>query len=94
MPGEQFMVRWRTRWPFLPGEVLISRTAVMAPASRDGAETGEEPDLVLGSNREVVVEDVTPERCDLAEFWFCWGDADGTRWIRGPCDRDRDGEGP
>ena len=54
----------------LPGEVLISRTAVMAPASRDGAETGEEPDLVLGSNREVVVEDVTPERCDLAEFGF------------------------
>ena len=52
----------------LPGEVLITRTAVMAPASRDGGETGEEPDLVLGSNREVVVEDVTPERCDLAEF--------------------------
>ncbi len=54
----------------LPGEVLISRTAVMAPSSRDGAETGEDPDLVLGSNREVVVEDVTPERCDLAEFGF------------------------
>ena len=52
----------------LPGEVLITRTAVMAPASRDGGETGEEPDLVLGSNREVVVEDVSPERCDLAEF--------------------------
>lgn len=52
----------------LPGEVLITRTAVMAPASRDGGETGEEPDLVLGSNRELVVEDVVPERCDLAEF--------------------------
>ena len=52
----------------LPGEVLITRTAVMAPASRDGGETGEEPDLVLGSNRELVVEDVAPERCDLAEF--------------------------
>ena len=52
----------------LPGEVLITRTAVMAPASSDGGETGEEPDLVLGSNRELVVEDVTPERCDLAEF--------------------------
>ena len=37
-------------------------------ASSDGGETGEEPDLVLGSNRELVVEDVTPERCDLAEF--------------------------
>ena len=54
--------------PVLPGEVLITRTAVMAPASRDGGETGEEPDLVLGSNRELVVEDVSPERCDLADF--------------------------
>jgi exodeoxyribonuclease-5 len=54
--------------PVLPGEVLITRTAVMAPASRDGGETGEEPDLVLGSNRELVVEDVTPERCDLVDF--------------------------
>ena len=50
--------------PVLPGEVLISRTAVMAPASRDGEETGEEPDMVLGSNREVVVRDVKPEACD------------------------------
>ena len=58
----------------LPGEVLITRTAVMAPASRDGGETGEEPDLVLGSNRELVVEDVAPERCDLAEFGLS-GDA-------------------
>ena len=41
--------------PVLPGEVLISRTAVMAPASRDGDEAGEEPDMVLGSNREVTV---------------------------------------
>ena len=54
--------------PVLPGEVLITRTAVMAPASRDGGEMGEEPDLVLGSNRELLVEDVTPERCDLVDF--------------------------
>ena len=54
--------------PVLPGEVLISRTAVMAPASRDGEEAGEEPDMVLGSNREVVVLDVTPESCDLLDF--------------------------
>ena len=54
--------------PVLPGEVLISRSAVMAPASRDGAEAGEEPDMVLGSNREVVVRDVAPESCDLADF--------------------------
>lgn len=54
--------------PVLPGEVLISRTAVMAPASRDGEEAGEEPDMVLGSNREVVVRDVKPESCDLVDF--------------------------
>jgi exodeoxyribonuclease-5 len=54
--------------PVLPGEVLISRTAVMAPASRDGEEAGEEPDMVLGSNREVVVLDVIPESCDLLDF--------------------------
>ena len=54
--------------PVLPGEVLISRAAVMAPACREGAEAAEEPDMVLGSNRELVVRDVTPERCDLADF--------------------------
>ena len=63
--------------PVLPGEVLITRTAVMAPASRDGAETGEEPDLVLGSNRELVVEDVTPERCDLSQFGLSDADLNG-----------------
>ena len=54
--------------PVLPGEVLISRSAVMAPASLDGVESGEEPDMVIGSNRELVVRDVTPESCDLASF--------------------------
>ena len=54
--------------PVLPGEVLISRTAVMAPASLDGGESGEEPDMVIGSNRELLVRDVTPEVCDLADF--------------------------
>ena len=54
--------------PVLPGEVLITRMAVMAPACRAGEEAAEEPDLLLGSNRELVVRDVTPERCDLAEF--------------------------
>jgi exodeoxyribonuclease-5 len=54
--------------PVLPGEVLISRAAVMAPACRQGEEIGEEPDMVLGSNRELVVRDVQPERCDLADF--------------------------
>ncbi|WP_414027552.1 ATP-dependent DNA helicase [Cyanobium sp. ATX-6F1] len=54
--------------PVLPGEVLITRSAVMAPACRDGEEGGEEPDMVLGSNRELVVRDVTPELCNLADF--------------------------
>ncbi|MCT0231552.1 ATP-dependent helicase [Synechococcus sp. CS-1324] len=54
--------------PVLPGEVLLTRMAVMAPACPRGEECGEEPDLVLASNRELVVRDVTPERCDLADF--------------------------
>ncbi len=54
--------------PVLPGEVLITRTAVMAPASCNGEQVGEEPDMLLGSNRELIVQDVTPERCDLSIF--------------------------
>ncbi len=55
--------------PVLPGEVLISRSAVMAPACREGEEAAaEEPDMVLGSNRELVVRDVIPERCDLRDL--------------------------
>jgi exodeoxyribonuclease V len=60
--------------PVLPGEVLISRAAVMAPACRAGEEAAEEPDMLLGSNRELVVRDVTPERCDLADFGIGSGD--------------------
>jgi exodeoxyribonuclease-5 len=54
--------------PVLPGEVLITRAAVMAPACREGEAAAEEPDMLLASNRELVVRDVEPERCDLAEF--------------------------
>ncbi len=60
--------------PVLPGEVLITRAAVMAPACRAGEEAAEEPDMVLGSNRELVVRDVTPERIDLADFGVGSGD--------------------
>ena len=60
--------------PVLPGEVLITRAAVMAPACRAGEEAAEEPDMLLGSNRELVVRDVTPERCDLADFGIGSGD--------------------
>jgi exodeoxyribonuclease-5 len=58
--------------PVLPGEVLITRAAVMAPACSAADAEAEEPDMVLGSNRELVVCDVTPERCSLAE----WGGDD------------------
>ncbi len=53
--------------PVLPGEVLISRQAVMAAASVNGVAVGEEPDMVIGSNREMIVKDVTPERFNLME---------------------------
>jgi hypothetical protein len=58
--------------PVLPGEVLITRAAVMAPACREGAERAERsesPDLVLGSNRELVVREVTPELWDISNLW-------------------------
>ena len=54
--------------PVLPGEILISRKAIMAPASVDGNDVGEEPDLLISSNREMVVLDVTPECCKLSNF--------------------------
>ncbi len=53
--------------PVLPGEVLMSRKIVMSAASIDGAD-GEEPDILLNSNRELIVEDTKPTRLDLSEF--------------------------
>ena len=53
--------------PVLPGEVLITRSGVMAAACSEGALKGENPDLVMGSNRELVVRDVAVEHCDLAD---------------------------
>ena len=52
----------------LPGEILITRKAVMAPASFSGDDISEEPDMVFGSNRELLVRDVTPESCDMESF--------------------------
>ncbi|MCX5941460.1 MAG: AAA family ATPase [Cyanobium sp. LacPavin_0818_WC50_MAG_67_9] len=63
--------------PVLPGEVLITRAAVMAPACREGEDAAEEPDMLLGSNRELVVRDVTPERCDLVDFGVSTADLGG-----------------
>jgi len=63
--------------PVLPGELLITRAAVLAPACREGVEAAEEPDLVLGSNRELQVLDVRPERCCLEAFGVVAADLGG-----------------
>lgn len=54
--------------PVLPGEVLITRSAVMAPACVEDAVAPEDPELCLGSNREVVVREVMPGRFPLGEW--------------------------
>ncbi len=56
------------QYQFLPGEVLISRKAVMVNASLNDNEIGEEPDILISSNREMVVEDVIPNSFDLASL--------------------------
>lgn len=59
----------------LPGEVLITRSAVMGQACMEDAVAPEDPELCLSSNREVVVKDVRPGQYPLGEW-----DADaGTR---------------
>ena len=54
------------RVPVLPGEVLISRAAVMAPACMEEAMAPEAPEMCLSSNREVVVRDVEPGHLSLS----------------------------
>ena len=56
------------QYQVLPGEVLISRKAVMVNASLNQDEIGEEPDILISSNREMVVEDVIPNSLDLASL--------------------------
>ncbi len=56
------------QYQVLPGEVLISRKAVIANASLKENELGEEPDILISSNREMVVEDVIPDSFDLASL--------------------------
>ena len=53
------------QYQVLPGEVLISRKAVMVNASLNDSEIGEEPDILISSNREMVVADVIPNSFDL-----------------------------
>ncbi len=54
------------QYQVLPGEVLISRKAVMVNASTNNEEAGEEPDVLISSNREMMVEDVIPNSFNLA----------------------------
>ncbi len=56
------------QYQVLPGEILISRKAVMVNASLNEDELGEEPDILISSNREMVVEDVIPNSFDLASL--------------------------
>ena len=56
------------QYQVLPGEVLISRKAVMVNASLNEDELGEEPDILITSNREMLVEDVIPNSFDLASL--------------------------
>ena len=56
------------QYQVLPGEVLISRKAIMVNASLNEDELGEEPDILISSNREMVVQDVIPNSFDLASL--------------------------
>ena len=56
------------QYQVLPGEVLISRKPVMVNASINDEEFGEEPDILISSNREMLVEDVIPNSFDLASL--------------------------
>ncbi len=56
------------QYQVLPGEVLISRKAVMVNASLNENELGEEPDILISSNREMLVEDVIPNSFDLGSL--------------------------
>lgn len=61
----------------LPGEVLITRAAVMAPACIEDTTAPEDPEMCLGSNREVVVLDVRPGQYPLGGWDPNQSDGDG-----------------
>jgi len=56
------------QYQVLPGEILISRKAVMVNASIKDDEVGEEPNILISSNREMLVKDVIPTSFDLASL--------------------------
>ncbi len=55
-------------YPVLPGEVLITRNAIMANSSVNPSDNEEEPDMLFGSNRELIVTDVKSENFDLSDL--------------------------
>ncbi len=54
--------------PVLPGELLITRKAVMLTATIDRVRFFEEPGVLFGSNEEMLVKDVSPHSYDLQEL--------------------------
>ncbi len=54
--------------PVLPGEVLITRNVVMASAVKGDVNQTEEPGVILGSNREIIVNDITPENFNISKL--------------------------
>ena len=56
------------QYQVLPGEVLISRKPVMVNASVTDTDVGEEPDILISSNREMIVDDVKPENFDITSL--------------------------
>ncbi len=54
--------------PVLPGELLLTREAIMTAAAKEGTDEREEPGMVLGSNRELMVNDVSSHRFDISKL--------------------------
>ncbi|KGG15453.1 MULTISPECIES: AAA family ATPase [unclassified Prochlorococcus] len=54
----------------LPGEILISRRAVMTAASIESNGVEEEPGILFGSNTEIVVEEVSNEIFNCSDIDF------------------------
>ncbi len=52
----------------LPGEVLITRRAVMLSASIDKIKFFEEPGILFGSNEEIIVKEVNSETFDFMDI--------------------------
>ena len=56
--------------PVLPGEVLIARRPVMSSASVGIDDVCDETGMLISSNREMIVLDISYEDCDMTSFGF------------------------